>query len=367
MEDNLDSFIMKDWERSIGLSAETDGIRDPESVSMAGIETPTDTSVEGYMTNLGQTWAQMLRGYTAAGAGALGEGERLIQGIGEIIGREADESAKDAFMRGIQEETQFWTTEDVAKMLPDVPGVEPGELQMAEQMGEMIGPTGAPLWISKMLGIATRPQKAAGMGIGTAMASEEAAGASDKSMIIDELYQDFAISEGNGDTTGAAPTGKRGLTTRLYSAMKKKHGNISEEEASKLYLGEAYDKFTADLAGFDQLPTEAKKGILDSAYNMDFNKMLKFKNFAKAVAAGDVDGAFKNLLDTANINGQSSKGLAKRRAESYNIASPGSPITSVEQDANGEIRYMKGNNVFFSYTPRKGKHKSSAAGTIGIK
>jgi len=200
-----------------------------------------------------------------------------------------------------------------------------------------------------------------------ALATKYSPEAEVKNKIITELYEEFAIVEGDGDTTGAAPTGKRGLTTAIYDAMKKKYGaNITEEQASKQYLTDIHDSFNKNLVGFDKLDEKIQKGVLDAAYNLDYQQMLKFKGFTTAVKNNNKEEIFKSLLDTANSDGRSIKGLAKRRADSYNKVMTESKITSVKQDADGTISYMKGAKVYFTYKPSGGKHAKSTSGTIKV-
>jgi GH24 family phage-related lysozyme (muramidase) len=145
MEDNLDSFIMKDWERSIGLSAETDGIRDPESVSMAGIATPTDESIGAYAEGVGETWAEMLRGVAAGTIGGLGEAEQLVRGVKAVMQRKEGEDLGDAFKRGLGESTFLLTGDEVSAALPQLDTeMSPEDKRAADQIGQMLG-LGAPL------------------------------------------------------------------------------------------------------------------------------------------------------------------------------------------------------------------------------
>jgi GH24 family phage-related lysozyme (muramidase) len=145
MEDNLDSFIMKDWERSIGLSAETDGIRDPESVSMEGIETPTDESIGAYAEGVGETWAEMLRGVAAGTIGGLGEAEQLVRGVKAVMQRKEGEDLGDAFKRGLGESTFLLTGDEVSAALPQLDTeMSPEDKRAADQIGQMLG-LGAPL------------------------------------------------------------------------------------------------------------------------------------------------------------------------------------------------------------------------------
>lgn len=188
-----------------------------------------------------------------------------------------------------------------------------------------------------------------------------------KTKIINNLYNHFAVVEGNGDTTGAAPTGERGLTTSIYNAMKKKYGaNITQEQASKHYLGDIYNKFESDLTGFKQLDDTVKEGIIDAAYNLSYTEMLTYPGFTAAVETGDKEEIFKSLLDTANSGAKSIKGLGKRRALSYNMVNTDSKITSVKQDADGTMTYYKGTEAYFTYKPKSGKHEKSSPGTLQL-
>ena len=93
MEENLDNLIIGDWERSLGFSSE-----DPETVSMQGIDVPTDTSVGAYAEGVGRTWGEMLRGALAGTFGAGGDIESILSNHPKIA-----ESAVLAFpdaMRG---------------------------------------------------------------------------------------------------------------------------------------------------------------------------------------------------------------------------------------------------------------------------
>ena len=85
----------------------------------------------------------------------------------------------------------------------------------------------------------------------------------------------------------------------------------------------------------------------------------------EALKRGDDEGVARSLLDTANIDGQSVKGIAKRRAEAYNQVAD-TPITDVEQLDDGTIRYMKDGEEFFTYKAKKGKHDKSDVGSVSV-
>jgi len=135
MEENLDNFVLRDWERSIGFSSE-----DPETVSMQGVEVPTDTSVGAYAEGVGRTWGEMLRGALAGTLGAGGDIESIFYGIKNLIDKEAGEGAADAFLAGMAQETMLPTTKEVSEAMPKIPGNE--DQKAAGAIGEMLGPGG---------------------------------------------------------------------------------------------------------------------------------------------------------------------------------------------------------------------------------
>jgi len=372
MNKTINDLYIADYGESLGLPGRFDDYedRDPLEVSMTGIEMPEDQSVGAYAESVGRTWGEMLRGAIAGTFGASGDIESIIYGIKNVIDREAGEGAADAFLAGMAEPTILPTTERVSEAMPKIPGNE--DQEAAGAIGEMLG-LGGVINAARAAIIKGSKAVAKAGGAAGAIVAPTAEGATNKQQMIDDLYNEFAITEGDGDKTGAAKTLKRGLTEVLYKKMKKKHGaNITNEEASKLYLNESYDGLTAKLKGFDALSDVAKSRILDTAYNMDWNNLLKFKNFSKAVAAGDEEAAMKNLLDTAQTMGMTTRGLAKRRAQNYNMVNPSSKITSVRQMKDGTIKYMKGRNVFFSFKTSGGRFidpktgEESKVGTLKV-
>ena len=173
----------------------------------------------------------------------------------------------------------------------------------------------------------------------------------------------------SGDYSGE-PTGEVGLTTETYNAMKSKYGeSISQKEASFYYLYDSLQILNG-LSGFSDLSERAKMAILAIAYNLDANNLVnkdKYPNFIASVKRSDEVGAMKNLLDTANDNGQSVKGLAVARAILYNFVSfPDDLIDQVIQREGGLIIYWSGGSKVESYTPTDGRYSSSIPGTVEI-
>jgi hypothetical protein len=156
--------------------------------------------------------------------------------------------------------------------------------------------------------------------------------------------------EGRGDDSTDVPTGLAGMTKGTYANMRKKiPGNTLPEipdsywssgdkretydphvlRASRAYTNEIYSDYMnpdskSYLEGFELLPNSAQDFVISSAYNMgkDFHvdtpKERRMPSFKAAVKAGDAYEAGVQLLDTAQVDGQSSKGVAVRRAKEFN-------------------------------------------------
>ena len=183
--------------------------------------------------------------------------------------------------------------------------------------------------------------------------------------VVNTAYEQLNKYEGeSGDTTGAAKTLKRGLTEEEYERQKRlaKDPELSEEQASKNYLTQLYTRFDRDVEGFSELSNEVKADIIHEAYNLG-PSMTKYPSFTKAIKENNLEQIFFNLLDTANISGQTSKGIAVRRAELYNKYAD-AKIKTVEQLDDGTLIYSTEKGELFRY--KKAKHKSSKAGKVKL-
>lgn len=183
--------------------------------------------------------------------------------------------------------------------------------------------------------------------------------------VVNEAYNNLLKAEGNsGDTTGAAKTGKRGLTEEQYKRQKTiaNNPNMTEEEASKAYLEELYVTFNNEIEGFSKLDYDVQSDILHEAYNLGIG-VKNYKNFTNAIKENNPEKIFFNLLDTANISGQTSKGIAVRRAELYNKYAD-AKIKTVEQLEDGTLIYSTEDGELFRY--RKAKHSSSKPGKVKL-
>jgi GH24 family phage-related lysozyme (muramidase) len=183
----------------------------------------------------------------------------------------------------------------------------------------------------------------------------------------DKVYEALLEDEGkSGDTTGVAETGLRGLTTKQYERQKRinNNPNLSQEEASKLYLKELDTSFSTNVEGYDNLNVNVKQDLLKESYNLG-EGVTKFPGLKAAIKEGNVEKIFFSLLDTANTEGQSSKGLAVRRAKVYN-KHVSEKITEVEQLKDGTLIYKSKDKEVFKYKPTKGKHKTSNPGKVNL-
>jgi GH24 family phage-related lysozyme (muramidase) len=206
---------------------------------------------------------------------------------------------------------------------------------------------------------------------------EDNVGRSPAGKIADAVYDELPLKEGKGDLTGAAPTGNLGVTevARKTVGMNDEWKNAKSEEerdeidkkVARLYLNYLENKMPDS---WKEMPEGLQKGFLDAAYNIGPG-IFNYTQLNKGIQNKDWAYAAKNLLDSANIDGKSSKGLAKRRAEAYNdIAQEAgfNTIGDVEQEADGTIIYYdnEGNDIF-RYDPKtKMPHESSKPGKILI-
>jgi len=179
--------------------------------------------------------------------------------------------------------------------------------------------------------------------------------------IVNTVYDSLEESEGKeGDTTGAAETGKIGVTQMARDAVG--NPNIDDREIAKLYLIDIGAKLQG-LEGYAEAPDGVQVALLDTMYNTG-DQLLGWKGMAEGLKGGDYEKAMKNILDTAQVEGKSMKGLAKRRAKAYNIAFPSS-ISSVLQQLDGTIKYNnKAGDTLFEY--RVPRHEKSEAGVITL-
>lgn len=183
------------------------------------------------------------------------------------------------------------------------------------------------------------------------------------------FFDKVAVREGSGDEVTDVPTAHFGVTRAAAEAVGEAFDvNMSEEMARLIgvtYSSKLERGFADKVDGWEQLPLEVREGAVDAAYNMG-EQVLGFSGFVKGLKSGDIEEAAKQLLDTASTEGQSSKGLARRRAALYNEMVGQHKITKVEQEEDGKLIYWEGDKELFSYRPKGGRHRTSAVGSIGI-
>lgn len=179
---------------------------------------------------------------------------------------------------------------------------------------------------------------------------------------VADVFSHLARREGEGDDLTDVATGKLGVTQEARDAVGA-NKNTPDRVVARRYLDHLDTVFENGLEGYTQSPPNVKQMVLDASYNMG-EKIKNFTNFSRAIKDGDYDKAAINLLDTANVKhkGQmkSVKGLAKRRAESYNLYAD-EPVTVVEQLEDGTIKYLgEGGQVIFEYRPDGGRREADA-------
>lgn len=197
--------------------------------------------------------------------------------------------------------------------------------------------------------------------------SEVMTGNFDKNKLLTSIYSSIKANEGlGGDNVTGISTGNYGLTESKKLELENKYGTkFDDETAIKVLITENSLALEASLSGYNKLTDNAKIAINDTMYNLgSFKDLTKFKD---AVSKGDGSQAMYELLDTANVDGQSVIGLARRRAENYNLVAS-NKIYKVQQDDNGTISYLdKNDDTILEYSPKNGKHEKSKSGEILIK
>lgn len=240
---------------------------------------------------------------------------------------------------------------------------------------------------------------------------------SNEDLEIEKFFDNLKKKEGIGDKTGAAETGNYGITQKAIDTLKsnknysnyidsnydtlKEIDNLPVDQRSqkydqlmRLYVDYLNNKMPNNFKG---LPDSFNKAILDSAYNIGesvFNyeglgdKIKEAKKFKKDA---ELDGQFNDLekneykeklakalkvglFDVLNATTKKTrekgmfKGLAKRRAESYNefAKEESLPLVKFVKQENNEIKYLdKDRKVIYI---QKGKiHSQSKDGEIELK
>lgn len=182
---------------------------------------------------------------------------------------------------------------------------------------------------------------------------------------VDMVYNNLGAKEGVGDIVTDIPTGALGVTGMARSAVGAKD-DVPDDVVAKQYLDLLNNQWNMR-NGYTESPTEIKAMLLDASYNMG-EQTMNFPELSAALQEGNYEQVALELLDTANVEGMAVKGVAKRRAQSYNLyAKPENEIHSVEQLKDGTIIYRgKGGEELYSYRAEGGRHPKSKAGRIDL-
>lgn len=180
------------------------------------------------------------------------------------------------------------------------------------------------------------------------------------SHVMDSLWE----NEGTGDLATGIPTGDYGMTSVTKKVMNYEY--YSDKDAATLYLKHLNNMWSNN-PHYNTAPQKIKSMILDLSYNLG-ESVYEFKGLNKCLEDNDYECAALSTLDTANINGTTSIGIAARRAREYNKAIDSNNISFVEQFDDGEIKYINNSGeVLFSYGKGMGKHHSSISKKIKIR
>jgi GH24 family phage-related lysozyme (muramidase) len=192
---------------------------------------------------------------------------------------------------------------------------------------------------------------------------------------VDIMANTLVRFEGRGgDSMSNVLTLEGGLTKVRKDEMDSLYGReLSVKEARKASVYEDFKSLVRNVQGFDNINAQAQTAILDVTYNLGngwITNPRSFKKLKALLGIGDVVGALKETLDTANREGKTVRSIAERRAIRFNAAVPKQDrITAVEQLKNGKIIYYDINgDMMFNYKTNGGKHPDSVAKrqTVGI-
>ena len=144
---------------------------------------------------------------------------------------------------------------------------------------------------------------------------------------------------------------------------------MSSEKSERImnkYLTLLKDTAASSWDNWENLDKGTQNALIDTMYNVGPGA-TRWKGLSSSIANGEAPKEImKNILDSANVGGKSVKGLAKRRAMSYNMAvSDEDKITKVTQLKDGTIQYFSNEGLVFQY--KRDRHSDSKPGSITVK
>lgn len=297
MAERLDDIVYRDRDIALGFSSE-----DPETVSMEGVEVPAEPSVSEYVTGVGQTWGEMLRGALAGTLGAGGDVESIIYGIKSVIEKEAGEGAWDAFSEGFQSETVLPTTSDVSEALPEIPSdMAPEDKKAAAQIGQMLGPGGV---VKAGITAAKKGPKAVSgtTGVAAATVAPTAEGAPKNTGQFSDKFVSYLMENENADFASgktkvarhASPEG--GLDTvgfgHKLTAKEQKEGKIYGISIDDIDVDKAKTILLKDIK---KAKTRAKSQLKTMHPDVDFNSLSQDKQEMLTDFAFNLKGGLKTF------------------------------------------------------------------------
>lgn len=178
-------------------------------------------------------------------------------------------------------------------------------------------------------------------------------------MVASELY----AREGVGDDVTNVITGELGVTQAARDAVGATPDTPGRVVAL-MYLKLLESRWEG-VEGYKDSSPELKEALLDSSYNLG-EGIFNYPRLRRAVMEGNEVWAVYELLDTAQVEGKSLKGLAKRRAEMYNKVAE-VDIDRVEQEVDGTIVYWSSDETVLRFKPKGGRHEKSSVGSIPVR
>ncbi len=339
MTDTLDSLVIRDWERSMGFSSE-----DPLTVSMEGIEVPTDDSVGRYVENLEQYGTEALKG--AVGAYMPGEIERFAKAGIKLAFPDVGEDRIESAWNALSEDPEAFSAEDFYQWFGETQGdLGPDAIEGARMTGEVFGLGGL---LKKGLGMLRKSAKPATMAAGvagSAMTPVAEAAQQPTGQYRDTFVNYLMENENAAFASGRAKTARHkspeggrdtvGFGHKL-TAKEEKEGKIYGIPIKDIDVDKAKEILLKDIeraetqakknlksmhpnVDFDLLSEDKKEMLTDIQFNVKDGGIKAFPNFVRGVVTDDVGlmkKEYKRYYTTAK---GAKREVKKRNTDFFNI------------------------------------------------
>jgi len=195
--------------------------------------------------------------------------------------------------------------------------------------------------------------------------------ASEAQKAVAVVQGNLVALEGTGDDLTGTPTGEGGISDIRQTEIETRRGRpMTDKEARDTAVNEDSALLHNSMPGFAELPAVLQAVVLDLSYNVGVHGLLsptEYPKLRRAISGGHYTDVIVNTLDVILLEGQTVRGLARRRALMFNMAirNPHLRIVEVEQKADGTILYWNAAG-FAAFRVKGPRHPESAIGRIKV-